>query len=66
MTKNPQDKLFATASSGINKYASVEAGNIMKSDAVTMEGGSQPHENMPPWIALRFIICLNGYYPVRP
>ena len=30
-------------------------------------GGSQPHNNMQPFIAQNFIICLNGdYYPVRP
>jgi microcystin-dependent protein len=26
-------------------------------------GGSQPHENMPPYLALNFIISLYGIYP---
>lgn len=28
-------------------------------------GGSQPHENMPPYLGINFIICLNGIHPPR-
>ncbi|MEW5848835.1 MAG: tail fiber protein [Myxococcota bacterium] len=26
-------------------------------------GGSQPHENMPPYLGLNYIICLSGIFP---
>ncbi len=29
-------------------------------------GGNQPHDNRPPFMALNYIICLNGPYPSRP
>jgi microcystin-dependent protein len=34
---------------------------------VTIEstGGSQAHDNMQPWIAMNWIICLEGIYPDR-
>jgi len=29
-------------------------------------GGSQPHNNLQPYLGLSYIICLNGLYPPRP
>lgn len=43
---------------GSNKLA-------MAPDAVGMAGGSQPHNNMPPYLALNFCIALQGVYPPR-
>ncbi|MCC2546270.1 tail fiber protein [Hymenobacter sp. BT175] len=28
-------------------------------------GGSQPHENRQPFMALNYAICINGYFPPR-
>jgi microcystin-dependent protein len=28
-------------------------------------GSNQPHNNLPPYLALTFIICLNGIFPSR-
>jgi microcystin-dependent protein len=28
-------------------------------------GGSQPHENRQPYMAMNYAICLNGYFPPR-
>lgn len=33
--------------------------------AVTQTGGNQPHNNMQPYLALNFVIALNGIYPPR-
>ena len=33
--------------------------------AITMTGGSQPHENRQPFLALNFSICINGVFPSR-
>ncbi len=35
----------------------------MGSGAVSQTGGSQPHENMPPFLCLSFIISLFGIFP---
>jgi microcystin-dependent protein len=33
--------------------------------ALSPFGGSQPHENMQPYLAVNFCICLNGIFPSR-
>ncbi|HEX9160073.1 MAG TPA: tail fiber protein [Thermoanaerobaculia bacterium] len=45
---------------------SVPANNIpMSPSAVSVTGGSQPHNNMPPFLSLTFIIALQGVFPAR-
>lgn len=52
------------ASWGDGQYSS-GAGTAasMSPAAFTPAGGSQPHENMPPFLAVNFIISLFGIYP---
>ncbi len=33
--------------------------------AVKPAGGDQPHDNMPPYLVINYIICVNGVYPSR-
>lgn len=35
----------------------------MRSDLVGVSGGNQPHNNMQPYLAITFIIALQGIYP---
>jgi len=37
----------------------------MSVTALSMTGGSQPHNNLPPYLALTFIIALQGVFPAR-
>lgn len=37
----------------------------MSPGALGLAGGSQPHENRPPFLVLNFIIALTGIYPSR-
>ena len=37
----------------------------MAADAVTSTGGSQPHTNMQPFLAINYIIALYGIFPSR-
>jgi microcystin-dependent protein len=37
----------------------------MKADALPLAGGSQPHNNMMPYLVLNFVIALQGIYPAR-
>lgn len=43
----------------------VAADGIMNPAAVGVAGGSQPHSNMQPFLAVTFIIALNGIFPSR-
>jgi microcystin-dependent protein len=47
---------------------STGAGPMAALDTRSMNptGYSQPHENMQPWLAMTFIICVNGHYPSKP
>ena len=40
-------------------------GPSFASNAITTVGGSQPHENMQPYLALNFCIALFGIFPSR-
>lgn len=33
--------------------------------ALNVSGGSQPHNNMQPFLAMNYIICLQGEFPMR-
>jgi microcystin-dependent protein len=37
----------------------------IRPDAITSVGGSQPHNNMMPYLVLNFIIALQGIFPSR-
>jgi microcystin-dependent protein len=37
----------------------------MNPSALSTVGGSQPHNNMPPYLTLNFIIALQGVFPAR-
>ena len=34
--------------------------------ALTLSGGGGPHNNMPPYLTLNFIVALQGIFPQRP
>jgi len=38
----------------------------MSPESVQLNGGDQPHNNLPPYLVLNFCIALVGLYPVRP
>ena len=46
------------------KYSSI-AGSSVNMQSVTNAGGSQAHNNMQPFLAINFIIALQGLYPSR-
>jgi microcystin-dependent protein len=39
---------------------------LMGTQTVLPTGGSQPHNNMPPYLTITFIIALQGIFPQRP
>ena len=50
----------------VAKLYSTNAPNTqLNPSALTMAGGSQPHNNMQPYLTLSFCIALQGVYPPR-
>lgn len=37
----------------------------MAPDAVTPAGGNQPHNNMPPYLTMTYVIAMTGIFPPR-
>ena len=67
---SPTNNTWAQARSlrsGDPLYSTGQAPNmVMNSQAVLPTGGSQPHNNMPPYLTVTFIIALEGIFPQRP
>jgi len=64
----PGDNLWAEPRSGrraVPAYAPT-ANTAMAPDALAGAGGSQPHNNLHPFLAVSFIIALQGVFPPRP
>lgn len=38
----------------------------MNQKTLTYAGGSEPHNNIMPCVAINYIICVNGLYPPQP
>jgi microcystin-dependent protein len=58
---SPQDDVWAALDSNI--YSDVAPSITMASVALGSAGGSQPHDNMVPFLAINFIISLFGVFP---
>jgi microcystin-dependent protein len=59
---SPSGNLWSTQST--NPYAGAP-NNSMNPNCITATGGSQPHENMSPYLVLNFVIALQGIFPSR-
>ncbi|MFF5624757.1 tail fiber protein [Microbacterium sp. LWH10-1.2] len=66
-TGNPADRRWAETRYGRatrNAYASTKNA-IMAPDAVVPSGGNAPHNNMPPYVGMYYVIALQGVFPPR-
>jgi len=62
-TRSPADTVWARG----KKFYSTQAPNTtMSATAISSTGGSQPHTNIQPYLAIHYIICIQGIYPSRP
>lgn len=64
-SNNPAGNLYAAPRSG-SAYAPSGSLVAMSPDALAPAGGDQPHNNMPPYLVLNFIIAMQGVFPQRP
>ena len=46
-------------------YATAPDSTVMAPDALTTAGNGQPHDNLPPYLTVTFIIALVGIFPSR-
>jgi microcystin-dependent protein len=56
----PTGNYFAAAN---NAYHQAPANTNLAPSSITNTGGSQPHENMQPYLAVTFAIALQGIFP---
>ena len=63
-TPGPSVVLAATPS-GSPIYDGTAAAIALAPNAVSASGGTQPHENRQPYLALSYIIALDGIYPTQ-
>jgi|SRR5579885_2887545 len=56
LSSNPNTKIYTNATSPVVQLAP---------QALAVAGGSQPHNNMMPFLTLNFCIALQGIYPPR-
>ncbi|MET0393649.1 MAG: tail fiber protein [Chitinophagaceae bacterium] len=49
-----------------NFYTTDAPGDSLNPQAISIAGGSQPHSNMQPYLAINYFICVNGHFPVKP
>jgi microcystin-dependent protein len=64
IAQNPQptDALVAQSAT-VQLYITDTAGTNMDAQAIQPVGGSQPHENMQPYLVVGFIVSLFGIFP---
>jgi microcystin-dependent protein len=59
---SPKDDILAT-SSLLTPYVGLVPDATLAANAMGISGGSQPHDNMMPFLVVSFIISLFGVYP---
>jgi microcystin-dependent protein len=64
---SPTNNAWASGQKGFgNLYAASSANNVqMNPFATSISGGNLPHNNLPPFLGLTFIIALQGVFPPR-
>ncbi|HEX8071760.1 MAG TPA: tail fiber protein [Pyrinomonadaceae bacterium] len=64
---NPDGNNWAQAIGDVSavNYYNTTGPNPMSPFALQLAGGSQPHNNMHPYLTLNFIIALQGVFPPR-
>jgi microcystin-dependent protein len=59
---NPQNNVLATTASA-TPYFNTTPANPLSPQSISSVGGSQPHNNLQPFLCVNFIISLFGIFP---
>ena len=62
-TNSAPGNAVLAATGAVNSYGSGTPDQAMTADALARSGGSQPHDNMAPFLAVSYIISLFGIFP---
>lgn len=62
-TNSAPGNAVLAATGAVNSYGSSTPDQAMTTDALARSGGSQPHDNMAPFLAVSYIISLFGIFP---
>lgn len=64
LVEEPKDNFPSIPNDGEeNKHFSTLQNGLMAEDAVDYAGGDRPHNNVQKFIALNYIICIQGKFP---
>ncbi|MWC30176.1 phage tail protein [Paenibacillus sp. MMS18-CY102] len=63
-SKTAAGMTWAVPGSKANAFATT-IDKAMSSEAISVTGGSQPHNNMQPYLVLNYCIAVQGIYPSR-
>jgi len=64
-SSNPTGNIWAQSPATRQYIAGTGANAPMSTQAMVSAGGSQPHDNMLPYLAINFIISLYGVFPTQ-
>lgn len=59
---SPVNNTLAVNAEGVRQYGDA-VNQLMAPTAVALAGGGQAHNNMPPYLTIRYIIALQGIFP---
>ncbi len=62
--RSPQGNVWASGASPA--FSNGAPNTTMDPQALAAQGGNQPHNNLPPYQVVNFIIALQGIFPSRP
>ena len=62
---NGDTPIPATLANANNLYSTAAGNTTLTPGSIANAGGSQPHDNMSPYLVLNFIIALQGIFPSR-
>lgn len=61
---DPTGQTIAKTATGSDVYVAIQDDiSLMPGGTLSLSGGSQPHENMQPFLVVSYIISLYGIYP---
>jgi microcystin-dependent protein len=59
----PTGNVWANSGDALNLFSTDAPSVTFAPDAIGAAGAGQPHDNMMPFLAVTFMICLEGIYP---
>jgi microcystin-dependent protein len=60
---SPAGGVWAVSNPSLNQYSALAPNATLNAAALGSSGGSQPHDNMAPFLTINFILSLFGIFP---